>query len=78
MTSLAKVALIVFAVFVVWFAVAGVLALLRGRFHQIYRSHLGESRRERLFLGSFAFFLTFGTVRIITIPFTQAWAPSMT
>ena len=66
MASLVKAVLVVFALFVVWFILIGAIALFRGRFHQIYRSHLGESRRERHFLGSLAFFLTFGTVRIIT------------
>jgi hypothetical protein len=42
------------------------IALSRGRFRYIYATHLGESRRERLFLASLSFFLTFGTVRILT------------
>jgi len=63
---LSKVALAVFLAFVVWGIVVGALALFRGVFHQVYRTHLGEPRRERLFLASLSFFFTFGTVRIIT------------
>ena len=66
MSLLGKIALVVFAAFLAWAIVVGALALYRGVFHQAYRTHLGEPRRERLFLGSFAFFLTFGAVRIIT------------
>ncbi len=66
MPTIAKVAVTIFALFIVWLLIVGGLALYRGRFHDIYRTHLGESRRERLFLASFSFFLTFGTVRIIT------------
>ncbi|HET7185485.1 MAG TPA: hypothetical protein VFI82_12420 [Terriglobales bacterium] len=66
MSLLAKAALIIFGVFLVWLLITGGIALARGRFHQIYQAHLGESRRERHFLGSLAFFLTFGAVRAIT------------
>ncbi len=41
-------------------------ALHRHRFAVLYGKHMGESRRERLFLGSLAFFLTFATVRVLT------------
>lgn len=75
MTLLAKAALITFASFVVWLLIIGAIALVRGHFHQIYRTHLGESRRERHFLGSFAFFLTFGTVRIITYSIRSGVGP---
>ena len=37
-----------------------------GRLRHHYRHHFSESRRERLFLSSVAFFLTFGLVRVIT------------
>ncbi len=66
MTPLAKAALIVFAVFLSWLLITAAIAFARGRFHHIYSTHLGESRRERHFLGSLAFFVTFGVVRIIT------------
>lgn len=50
-------------------AILGVLALVfsRGRLRRIYEHHLGESRRERLFLGSLGFFVTVLVVRGITI-----------
>lgn len=66
MSLLGKAALIAYAIVIAWLILTGSSALFRGRFHEIYRSHLGESRRERHFLGSLAFFVTFGTVRIIT------------
>ncbi|MGI9100811.1 MAG: hypothetical protein ACR2IF_00070 [Terriglobales bacterium] len=66
MSPLGKAALITFVVFVVWALTIVAAAVLRGRFHHIYRAHLGETRRERHFLASLAFFLTFGIVRIIT------------
>jgi hypothetical protein len=53
-------------------AATGLAALLlsasavRGRLRHHYRHHFQESRRERLFLSSAAFFLTFGIVRVIT------------
>jgi hypothetical protein len=40
--------------------------LLSGRLRSIYREHFRESPRERLFLASVAFFLTFAIVRAIT------------
>jgi hypothetical protein len=44
-----------------------VLAAVRtGRFRLIYQHHLGESRRERQFLASLAFFVTFAIVRTLT------------
>lgn len=36
------------------------------RFHELYRLHFADEKRERLFLSSTAFFLTFGTTRGIT------------
>jgi len=63
---LAKIAISVFIAFLVWAITVGALALYRGVFHEAYRTHFGEPRRERLFLGSFGFFLTFGAVRTIT------------
>ena len=41
-------------------------AVRTGRFSHIYRKHLGETRRERQFLASVAFFFTFAIVRLIT------------
>src|SRR5512142_958151 len=75
MAPISKAAFIIFAVVLTWLVVVGGIALLRGRFHQIYRSHLGESRRERHFLGSLAFFITFGTVRIITYSILSGIGP---
>jgi hypothetical protein len=44
-----------------------VLAAVRtGRFRLIYQHHLRESRRERQFLASLAFFVTFAVVRALT------------
>jgi hypothetical protein len=44
-----------------------VLAAVRtGRFHLIYRHHLRETRRERQFLASLSFFVTFAIVRVLT------------
>jgi hypothetical protein len=44
-----------------------VLAALRtGRFRLIYHHHLRETRRERQFLASIAFFVTFAIVRALT------------
>lgn len=40
--------------------------LLSGRLRSIYREHFRETPRERLFLASVAFFLTFAIVRAIT------------
>ena len=41
-------------------------ALHRRRFAALYNKHMAESRRERHFLGSLAFFITFATVRVLT------------
>ena len=40
--------------------------MLPSRFQALYRRHFRESRRERLFLASASFFLTFAVVRIST------------
>jgi len=42
------------------------LSLKSGRLGQIYRNNLGVTWRERVFLASFAFFLTFAAVRALT------------
>ncbi len=42
------------------------LAARTGRLRPIYRAHFPQSPRERLFLASLSFFLTFATVRAIT------------
>src|SRR5581483_4647395 len=52
--------------------IGGILALLsalvtRGRLHQIYKHHLADSRRERLFLASLGFFNAVFVVRGITL-----------
>ena len=66
MPLLGKVALAVFALFLLWAIIVAALAVFRGVFHETYRAHFGEPRRERLFLASFSFFVTFGAVRTIT------------
>ena len=50
-------------------AVLGLLALFvsRTRLRDIYNRQLGESRRERLFLGSLGFFVAVGVVRGLTL-----------
>lgn len=50
----------------VWIAWIVAVALLHGRFAEIYSLHFSETPRERLFLASVAFFITFATVRFIT------------
>jgi hypothetical protein len=48
-------------------AVLLVLGSLRsGRLSAIYRTHVRETRRERLFLASLSFFVTFAAVRALT------------
>jgi hypothetical protein len=41
-------------------------SLRTGRLSAIYKCHLGQTRRERLFLASFSFFVTFAAVRALT------------
>jgi hypothetical protein len=41
-------------------------ALLTGRLAELYRIHFADTRRERLFLASGAFFLAFAVVRVLT------------
>ena len=50
-------------------AALGLLALIvsRTKLREIYACHLGESRRERLFLASIGFFVSVAVVRGITI-----------
>lgn len=48
---------------ILWFLLA---AIRNGRLKEIYHEHLGETRRERLFIASFSFFVAFVIVRIIT------------
>jgi hypothetical protein len=55
-----------FAVLLPLAAVLLLLAARSGRLKPLYNKHLRETRRERMFLGSVAFFLGFGGVRIIT------------
>ncbi|HZU23199.1 MAG TPA: hypothetical protein VE998_10240 [Terriglobales bacterium] len=42
------------------------LSTFRGRLRHHYRRHFAESRRERHFIASLTFFLTFAIVRLIT------------
>lgn len=49
--------------FALWLLVS---AVRRGRLKAIYRAHMAETRRERLFLASFSFLVAFVIVRIIT------------
>ncbi len=51
---------------VAWLLLFGGIAAHAGHLRRIYRHHFAESRRERLFLASLSFFLTFGAVRLIT------------
>lgn len=48
---------------VLWLVFA---AIRNGRFKEIYHEHLGETRRERMFIASFSFFVAFVIIRIIT------------
>jgi hypothetical protein len=66
MPLVAKIALGLFTAFVAWIVVIAGLAVFRGVFHDVYRAHMREPSRERLFLASLSFFLTFGVVRVIT------------
>ena len=55
--------------FAILLPIAALLLLLAarsGRLKPLYDRHVRETRRERMFLGSVAFFLGFGGVRIIT------------
>ena len=49
--------------FVLWLLFA---AIRNGRLKEIYHEHLGETRRERLFIASFSFLIAFIIVRVIT------------
>jgi hypothetical protein len=49
--------------FVVWLLFA---AIRNRRLRELYHEHLGETRRERLFIASFSFLVAFIIVRIIT------------
>lgn len=46
--------------------VGGLVLMLRGRAHELYRKHVAESRRERLLLASLAFSLSFAIIRVLT------------
>jgi hypothetical protein len=52
-----------------------VLLFLRGRLHAVYRRQLQETRSERLFLASLAFFITACVVRGITIAIHNEFGP---
>lgn len=60
----ARIALAIIAAItiVVWVLVA----VLRERARELYRRHVAESRRERLFLASLAFLVAFALVRVLT------------
>jgi len=45
---------------------------------EVYRFHFHNERRERLFLASLAFLLTFGIVRAITISIRAGIGPFQT
>jgi hypothetical protein len=49
--------------FVLWLIYA---AVRNGRLKELYHEHLGETRRERLFIASFSFLIAFVIIRIIT------------
>jgi hypothetical protein len=49
--------------FALWLLFA---AISNGRLKELYHEHLGETRRERLFIASFSFLIAFVIVRIIT------------
>lgn len=49
--------------FILWLLAS---AVVKGRLQALYRQHLGETRRERLFLASSSFLIAFVIVRIIT------------
>ena len=49
--------------FVLWLLFA---AIRNRRLREIYHEHMGETRRERLFIASFSFLIAFIIVRIIT------------
>jgi len=49
--------------FVLWLLFA---AIRNNRLKELYHEHLGETRRERLFIASFSFLIAFIIVRIIT------------
>jgi len=42
------------------------LLVRRSRLHELYRRHLGETRRERLFVASLGFYIAFAGVRALT------------
>ncbi len=50
-------------------------AIRNGRLKQIYHEHLGETRRERLFLASISFLVAFVVVRVITHAIRQGIGP---
>ncbi len=66
MSTLHAVAVWVFRVAVALAALLTIVAAIRGRLHILYRQHFRETPRERLFLASVGFFLTFGIVRVLT------------
>jgi hypothetical protein len=55
-----------FCILVPLVATLAALVVLRNRLGTLYRRYLGAPRRERLFLSSVAFYLTFAVVRGIT------------
>lgn len=57
--------------------ILGVLALLfsKGKLRRIYEHHLGQSRRERLFLASLGFFVSVLVVRGITVAIHNDFGP---
>ena len=61
-----KIIVVTLLIFIALWAWLLLSALHHRRLAALYRKHMAESRRERLFLASFAFFLTFATVRVLT------------
>jgi len=49
--------------FILWLLLA---AIHNRRLQELYHEHLGETRRERLFIASFSFLVAFIIIRIIT------------
>lgn len=51
---------------VLFFLVGGLVIIARRRAREIYQAHVSESRRERLFIASFTFVLSFAIIRVVT------------
>lgn len=60
----AKLALAVISLLL--FIVACLVLIARGRVRELYQKHVSESRRERLFVASLAFSISFAVIRVLT------------